>query len=259
MSYLFTGRLSAHSCGGSVVPVSDATLKLYRLAEQEERGFAVQTPEDVRGRDFGLFAQGRTDADGVFSIDLTEKSIFGHRGSTHPYGGAPFVLDVVSRGLEGIARGDDVEPVQYSIGVVAPDWIDAGGRREARWEHVISAEQWAQVRAALDTWTILGTVSGRDGRLEGLKVLAYDADLIQDDFLGEAITDAQGRFRIDYPGSAFRQTVVPGADFERGGPELYFRIEDASGATVYQENKSRGSQADRADAGNCATVELRID
>jgi hypothetical protein len=221
MSYLFTGKLSAHSCGGSVVPVSDATLKLYRTAEQEERGFAVQTPEDVRSREIGHFAQGRTEPDGSFSMDLAAKSIFGHRGSTHPYGGGPFVIDVVSRGLEGIARGVDVEPVQYSIGVVTPSWSGAADRQEARWEHVISAEQWSQVRAALDTWSILGTVlSGRDGPVQGLKVLAYDADLIQDDFLGEALTEAQGRFRIDYPGSAFRRTVVPGADFERGGPDL---------------------------------------
>jgi hypothetical protein len=257
MSYLFTGRLRAHACGGSVVPVADATLKLYRMSEKEERGFTVRTADDVRAHEYALMAQGRTDANGEFSIDITEKSIYGYRGSTHPYGGEPFILDVVSRGVEGIARGEDIEPVQYTIGVVEPTWNGSDGASVTRWEYDIARDEWANVRQALDTWSIIGRVTGGD-RLGGLKVFAYDADVVQDDFLGDAVTDSEGRFRIDYPGAAFRKTVVPGADYERGGPELYFRVEEASGKVIYEEGKARGSRPDRANAGNCFQVELAI-
>jgi hypothetical protein len=261
MSYLFTGRLRAHTCGGSVVPVANATLMVYRNPEGEDAGFVIRGHEDIRGREYTLMAQGRTDENGEFRIDFSRKTIFGHRGSAHVFAGEPFILDVCVRTAEGMPDDYDPETVQFSVGTVQATWREEGENQLGSWEDEISEADWSRVRSALDAWTIHGRVirSGDRSPVQGVNVLAFDADLMQDDYLGSATTDADGHFRLDYPGSAFRQTSVRGADFERGGPELYFRIETADGQVIYKEDKSRGNKPDRADASNCFSVELSVE
>jgi len=61
----------------------------------------------------------------------------------------------------------------------------------------------------------------RDGRdrtgMPGLLVRAFDRDLVVDDFLGSAVTDPQGRFRIVFTEEAF-------AGLFETSPDLYLRI-----------------------------------
>ncbi len=63
-------------------------------------------------------------------------------------------------------------------------------------------------------------VSGRvreqeSGRpITGLRVCAFDQDVVQDDFLGETTTDADGRFEIHFTDAAFK-------DFSESRPDLY--------------------------------------
>jgi 5-hydroxyisourate hydrolase-like protein (transthyretin family) len=257
MSYMFSGRLHARTCGGSLAPVANATLMVYRKSDTEEPGFSVRQHEEIRDREYALIAQSRTDDQGEFRINFAEKTIFGHRGSTHPFSGEPFVLDVCVRAADVTIADHDPETVQFTLGVITPLW--EGEERTGRWEYEIPEADWSRVREALDVWTIIGRVVRGGNPAAGLKVFAYDADLVQDDFLGSATTDAEGRFRIDYSGDHFRKTAVPGAGYERGGPELYFRVETADGTVLYKEEKSRGNKPDRADASNCFTAELNID
>jgi hypothetical protein len=71
---------------------------------------------------------------------------------------------------------------------------------------------------------VIGTVveeeSGKP--LQGLRVRAYDKDLIFDDKLGDTLTDALGKFEISYSEAHFR-------DLEETEPDVYIRIYDASG------------------------------
>ena len=71
---------------------------------------------------------------------------------------------------------------------------------------------------------VIGTVveeeSGKP--LQGLRVRAYDKDLIFDDKLGEKVTDAAGKFEISYTEAHFR-------DLEETLPDVYIRIYDATG------------------------------
>ncbi|MFO0688015.1 MAG: hypothetical protein U0900_04865 [Myxococcota bacterium] len=68
--------------------------------------------------------------------------------------------------------------------------------------------------------TVVEAESGRP--LEGLRVRAFDKDLLFDDDLGQAATDASGRFEIRFTESQFR-------DWNETAPDLYLRIFDASG------------------------------
>jgi len=59
---------------------------------------------------------------------------------------------------------------------------------------------------------------------EGLRVTAYDKDLVKDDFLGEAVTDADGAFEIRFTDADFKDVLESHPDiylcvFVPGDPE----------------------------------------
>jgi hypothetical protein len=72
--------------------------------------------------------------------------------------------------------------------------------------------------------------SGRP--LAGLRVRLYDKDLVLDDFLGEARTDAAGRFSLRFTEAQFRDL------FEKR-PDLYLHVYDASGRLCLESTENR--------------------
>jgi hypothetical protein len=68
--------------------------------------------------------------------------------------------------------------------------------------------------------TVVEQESGKP--IQGLRVRAFDKDLLFDDKLGDTLTDAQGKFEIRFTEAQFR-------DFGETAPDLYIRIYDASG------------------------------
>ena len=58
--------------------------------------------------------------------------------------------------------------------------------------------------------------------LRGLRVRAFDKDLVKDDRLGEAVTDDAGKFEIAYTEAQFR-------DFHETLPDVYIRVFDGTG------------------------------
>lgn len=70
--------------------------------------------------------------------------------------------------------------------------------------------------------------SGRP--LAGLRVRVYDKDLVVDDFVGEARTDAQGHFEVRFTESQFR-------DLHETRPDVYLRVFDASGKRSLHSTK----------------------
>jgi len=96
---------------------------------------------------------------------------------------------------------------------------------------------------------VTGNVVERESRrpLPDLIVRAYDKDLLFDDLLGDATTDAAGRFEIRYAGSDFQEL------FERR-PDIYFKILDAAGRQVLHTT----SDSVRWDAGTDEYFEILI-
>ena len=81
---------------------------------------------------------------------------------------------------------------------------------------------------------VIGTVVEQESGkpLEGLRVRAYDKDLVFDDDLGETTTDAAGRFEISYTDVQFR-------DLEETEPDLYLRVYDGAGSQLlYSSEKA---------------------
>ena len=81
-----------------------------------------------------------------------------------------------------------------------------------------------------ESFQVSGTVEEAEtGRpLADLIVRAFDRDLLSDDRLGFATTDADGRFEIRFARSAFSSGLET-------HPDLYLRIFDREGTTLIHE------------------------
>jgi hypothetical protein len=268
MRYLLTGRLTGQLTPQDVEPLSDVTVRVYLNPSLEDGtqapgdlrpGFGFVSTEEERAKESYLVAQGRTGPDGAFEIDFSTRTVFGHRGWTSAYAGQPLEIDVFCRAVPGRATEVAQEPVHFTLGYLVPDWRESGDALTARFEHTLDPAQWSKVREQFDAWSVLGRVTTEQANtpLHNLRVFAFDADLIKDDPLGSAVTDEQGRFRIDFGSRAFQRTLS-GIPYERKGPDLYFRIESPDGRLLIDEGKAGAAQPDRKDIGNASWTEIRI-
>lgn len=263
MPYVFKGKLCGLICAECPEPLAEVTLRLYRLADDQNVAalavanakdtFAILTDDAVAAKASLLIAETQTDAQGNFVFELDEQG----------YAGAAFEVDVYCGNVPRRKIGPNPpKPVQFSITTLQPRWRQTESGFLAIWEYCLPYRFWCLVLSKLDIWTICGRVLVCDSQIpvQGARVRAFDADWLQSDDLGLGITGPDGRFIITYTSADFKKTPFIGIDIELfGGPDLYFRIESPDGATVlYQEPSSRGRDPDRENAGNCFCVELCV-
>ncbi len=123
---------------------------------------------------------------------------------------------------------------------------------------VIPMPTWCRIRAQADMWVIVGRVETSNGTqgIGNVTIRAFDRDIVQDDLLGVDTSSSAGLFRIDYPGSNFRQGTIIDVELF-GGPDIYFEVEDADGNLILDEPPSQGRSLNRRDRGHCFCVRLR--
>ena len=265
MPYSFYGQLRGLLCSDCFEALPNVKVRLYRgrnpqdievrVRESAKNTFAILTNDMVQEKQGLLFAEANTDAEGNFKFELDERQ---------QYDGGPFEIDVYLDAPPRGSKSRKQQMVQFTLTALQPDWQD----NAFRWEYAIPSRFWCGILALFDLWTICGRVvltNSKQG-VAGVKVSAIDADWIQDDPLGSAITDATGHFQINYTGDVFRRTTLsPWINIDTplppidSGPDVYFRLETSGGTLIYAEDKSRGLQPDRANIGNCFCVELEIE
>ena len=73
---------------------------------------------------------------------------------------------------------------------------------------------------------VKGRIVGPDGKaLEGITVHVYDKDVMVDDYLGEAVTKANGKFRVEFTQADYTPPFSPG----EGRPDIYLKLTNADG------------------------------
>jgi hypothetical protein len=264
MTYTFKGTLHGALCRNCVEPLAGLTLELYRVARIDPRttALAVAAAKDTFGpvdddsaaaKAGRLLGRATIGDDGGFAIVIDDKT----------YAGEPFEIDLWCPTVPRLKPGPKPpRPLRFTITVHQPAWRDVQGQATAAWSYTIPFRAWCGVRGRFGAWTICGQVSVCDSQqpLGGVRVKAFDVDWLQDDALGEAISDATGHFRIDYLAADFQQTIFsPSINLEwAGGPDLYFKVETLGGAPLLAEPPSRGRASDRENAGPCFCVDLCV-
>lgn len=263
MRYTFKGKLCGYICPECPEKLGNVLVRLYRNREDQKvtalavanakETFAILSEEEVKAKAGLLIAETSTAEDGSFSFELGEKQ---------NYGGEAFEIDVYCETVPQLKPGPKPpRPLQFSITTVQPLWrgnVETGFA--AAWEYCIPYRFWCNIRARFGAWTICGMV--RDCETEtpiaGVRVRAFDADWVQDDDLGSGITDASGKFRIDYLRSDFEKTPFsPFIDLELlGGPDVFFRIETLGGTVLLAEPRAQGRTPGRENIGPCFCVRL---
>ncbi len=256
--YVFRGRLCGTLCGDCLEPLSNVTVRLYGLRSgQDATRLAVADPKttlsvlaeaEIQAKRSALLGEFQTDANGAFT------ATFGER-----YQGEAFEIDVYCGTVPHGPPHPPHGPVQFSITTLQPQWRQREDMLLAGWDYCLPAQFWCHIRALFDAWVICGHVTVCDSRepVEGVKVFAFDRDWLQDDPLGFGFTDAAGHFRIDYTGADFRRGTFINIELF-GGPDVYFRIESASGDVLLNEPPNTGRSPGRENIGPCFCVELCI-
>ena len=119
-----------------------------------------------------------------------------------------------------------------------------------------------RARPLFRAWTICGKVvlchQKPPTPVPGVRVRAFDADIVQEDSWAPDITGPNGHFRIDYTSAT--SSARPSRGLAGSGrPDLYFRVESLGGGTLLAEDPARARQSDRENVGHCFCVTLCVD
>jgi hypothetical protein len=264
MSYVFRGNLCGWFCAECSEELSDVTVRLYRnRSDQNVTALAVASPndtlalltdDDVKAKASQLIAETKTDANGNFSFTL---------GREQKYEGGAFEVDVYCGTVPHRKQGRKQSPPrQFSITTLQPAWKQTGDNDFLSvWNHCIPYRFWCHLRWLFDAWVICGRLTScQDGSpIPGATVSAFDRDWIQDDPLGSAATDSNGRFRIDYNREDFTVTPFsPLINIEFGGPDVYFKATLGTDV-ILNEPPATGRDPGRENIGPCFCVDLCSD
>jgi hypothetical protein len=265
MPYIFRGKLCGLICPECPEPLAKVLVRLYRNRDAQtvtamavahpKDTFAILTAEQVNEKAPVLIAETRTDETGNFTFELGDKE---------RYTGEAFEVDVYCGTVPRLKpRPQPPTPLQFAITTLQPRWRQTDNRFLAVWDYSIPYRFWCSVRGRFGAWTICGrlrTCASPQTPIAGATVRAFDADWWQDDPLGVDVTDATGRFRIDYNTADFQVTPFsPSINVEfTSGPDVYFTAELGS-VNILNETQADGRTSGRENVGHCFCVELCSD
>jgi hypothetical protein len=263
MPHVLKGRITGRLCDDCSEPLAGSVLRLLRPDRSARSAamavaatkdtFAALDDDAVRARAPRVLAEAAIGPDGRFEVQIDPRE--------GGYDGGPLEIDLHCPDVPGMPpRPQPPKPRTFALTTLQPQWRRTGHGLAAAWEEVLPARLWCGIRALFDMWTICGrvTVCATGGPVGGVTVRAFDRDWLQDDALASAVTAADGRFRIDYPGSAFRKDILGWNVELASGPDLYFRIEGPSGQVLLAEPPARGRDPDRENVGPCFCVNLCV-
>lgn len=256
MQHIFRGRLCGYLCTGLEEPLANTSIRLYRTDKHAlaratatvKETFEILDAERVEKKADRLLTETTTDETGRFELHLPDE-----------YEGNAFDVDIRLRNVPG-RTARDTEPVHASLTTLQPRWRSTRGGPVASWEYCLPERNWCHLRSLFDAWVVCGRVTEAESEapVGGVRVHAFDADIIEDDALGSARTSADGFYRIYYTTADFERTPASWLPIEfRAGPDLYFRVE-TTGATLLDEPRSQGREPDRENVGVCTRVDLEV-
>lgn len=269
MAFLVKGNLAGYLCDDCLEAISHVKIRIYRPELQRDHTaaavaatkdtFRALTDEQVETKSKRILAEGTTDELGNFEV-----AIGGN------YAGDAFEIDFYCGNVPRFPPKPKLnfESRQFHLTTVLPQWRQSNRETVLEndlifsWKYTLPAKWWCFIRGFyFDAWTICGHLVDykQQKPIEGLTVIAMDADFLTDDKLGSAVTDATGHFRIDYTSRDFKQTFLsPFLNLETdvnfpfaSGPDVYFLLEYAGNKIPFETVTNR-----RSNVSYCLCVEL---
>jgi len=264
-TYHYSAHFAGRICEECFEHFSNIDVALYRSKEKEcpdrpniKKAFKQLSEEEFKEMHRNLLAAGETDDAGKAEISIDpEKAAY--------QGECIDVVITFKRFGGGYKELERLE--HFRIASYKPQWNQTEKGYVHYGDFVLPANLWCTYLRRHGIWVICGQVticSEPVSPIGKVTVKAFDVDWIQDDYLGSAITDTNGRFLIYYDRSKFTRTPFsPFINLEwTGGPDVYFKIEgvDADGnpVTLLDEPPSRGRKPDRENVSNCFCVKLCV-
>ncbi|MGB5942482.1 MAG: hypothetical protein WBG71_06330 [Leeuwenhoekiella sp.] len=275
MLYSITGRLHSAGCDSRDHLLPNTPIKLYALQENAVTSASLATaqPKEVarvlsekeqKSRSGKLLGQTTTDDQGNFSVRFDDGQV--------EYVGGPveIVLDydqIPDYGQGDVSPHRGFEAFEVLIDVFQPKWRETDNALIASYQLRLTQRVYCDILARLDIWVICGTLLNCESQqpLPGIEVIAMDDDVITDDLLGSATTDANGRFCIFYRSKDFKKTFLsPIINVETpifplgNGPDVYFKYA-VGGSEFFAEDPSEAQKTGRKNVSNCLCVSLCLD
>ncbi len=98
----------------------------------------------------------------------------------------------------------------------------------------------------------IGRMVGEDGKpLADIEVSVYDKDPLVDDALGSAVTDAEGRFQVEFAWSDFK-----GGEALEGRPDLYVEYVDRQSGRKGRSDVKEEAKGEVADDDSLEVINL---
>jgi hypothetical protein len=263
MNYVIRGNLCGFLCDDCFEYLSDVEVLLYEPWQKDQilentvaatkDTFHLVSAKEISDRKKLLIARSKTDEKGNFEFRVDQK-----------FANSAFDIDFV---CGSVPRKPPVppkkEPLQFHLTTFLPQWkLDKKQEAYAfHYKYCISSKWWCYIRGHyFDAWVICGHmyVCNTNTPIPNVKITAWDADLLSDDNLGTAVTDANGHFRIDYTSADFKVNFIPlnvetdpAYPFFSSGPDVYFTYE-YNGAAIQGETAANR----RNNVGYCLCVRL---
>lgn len=251
------GRLNASLCTDCVVPLTGNTVVITRAESPQEfantplkSAFRQLSAKEASVRLGAALAQVEIGVDGGYSASWEDEAAKGH-----------FDVAIRISRLDG-AGATLEEPALFHLGTVEGDWQQSETGPSLSFDHGISARYWCALLEAWGWWVICGRVVDSNQEPQGgLTVTAFDRDWLQDDKLGQDITDTQGSFQIWYQASDFTPTVFsPLINLEMtSGPDVYFEVATSGGNKLIDETPVTGREVGRENVPHCFCETLVVD
>ena len=263
MTYIFRGQFSGAITPEFTEPLAGIMVRLYKhrgteyvssLTVVDPKETMEILPKDaIAAKASSLLAETKTDEEGKFVFTLHEQT---------GYKGEALDIDLWLTNVPGRKSNTHPPPIQVALTTMKPRWQQTDNKYKAEWEYCLPAEFWRDLRTRFDAWVICGRVVAQKTQqpVSGIHVTAFDADWLQDDELGSALTDAEGKFRIDYTRADFTRTPLsPIINTEEGGPDLYFKVNTPNGTVLLDEPKTKGQTPGRKNVGHFFFIEFNVE
>ncbi|OEU62771.1 MAG: hypothetical protein BBJ57_10235 [Desulfobacterales bacterium PC51MH44] len=220
-----------------------------RVVDRSNRGITGLTVhlENENRKSLRFMGRSETDASGyyAFPIDPTALAKLSKAAAEGAF------LTIATRTGRGIHR--EFTPLKVAEGdrkfvevaLKREDLSPVRGGKKAREKKTeTGAEEEYETTSSPDMWVVKGQVVDENKQsLARLTVSLYDKDLLFDDRLGTAVTDEDGHFMFSYRADDFRDLI-------EAKPDIYVKVIDKEGKTLYSSRKSVKCEGGRVEVFN---------